>query len=244
MPTQTIQSKCVEDSVECPSCGHRDKVFVWDLLEASANPEQAARLATGELFVHACSSCGAKIPLDYPLLYIDRDARTCAYYPAGTGELPALTTAFAQATIKFRGIDLSSLRRGEYTMRVAPERYQLVEKVAIWRAGLDDELVEVLKASLLDELNGRDGGCRFHDAQFARLAEDGEKIEFLLFEGDGEDDGPRASGISVPLLAYRRIAATLDICANIGLRHSPVVDQPWARDVLAAARADAMSRER
>ena len=244
MSSAIIESKTTQDAVVCPSCGHPETVYTWDLLEASANPEQAERLASGALFVHVCSKCSAAIPLDYPLFYVDRVRKVSAYYPAGTGELDAISTAFRQATIKFRGIDLGGLRRGQYAMRVVPERHQLVEKVAIWHAGLDDRLLEVLKCSLLDELNGRDGGLKFEDAQFIGTVDDGDKLEFMLFEPasptDGETgDAPEARGIAVPMLAYRRLENSVDIGANIDLDHSPIVDRAWGRRVLDAARADA-----
>lgn len=165
----TIQSHTTASDIACPACGAHDEVYTWDTLEAICNPEQAARLATGELLVHRCSHCGALLPLDYPLFYIDRDRKQAVYYPAGQGDLEAVKTAFTQALVRFRGVDLPTLRKREYAMRVAPQRHELAEKVCAWRAGLDDELLEVFKASLLRELQGRNPDLGLADVQFAGL---------------------------------------------------------------------------
>ena len=103
---EVIQSKVVQDAVVCPSCGAADQVDVWERIEATCNPERAAQLASGQIFVHTCSKCGAIVPLDYPLFYIDRDRHVAAFYPAGEGEPEELKRAFTQLVIKFRGVEL------------------------------------------------------------------------------------------------------------------------------------------
>lgn len=168
---EVIQSKVVQDAVVCPSCGAADQVDVWERIEATCNPERAAQLASGQIFVHTCSKCGAIVPLDYPLFYIDRDRHVAAFYSAGEGEPEELKRAFTQLVIKFRGVELSTLGKGEFEVRIAPERYGLVEKAAVWGAGLNDKVVEVLKASLLEELSSRYPERGFVDAQFNALVE-------------------------------------------------------------------------
>lgn len=117
---EVIQSKVVQDAVVCPSCGAADQVDVWERIEATCNPERAAQLASGQIFVHTCSKCGTIVPLDYPLFYIDRDRHVAAFYPAGEGEPEELKRAFTQLVIKFRGVELSTLGKGEFEVRIAP----------------------------------------------------------------------------------------------------------------------------
>ncbi len=244
-----IQSKYTEGTASCPSCGASFDVVMWDRLEAVCNPERTAQLATGALLVAKCPTCGAVVPLDYPLFYIDREHKAAAYYPAGRGELDAIRSAFVAASIRFADVDLGSLRRQEIEMRVTPHRHQLVEKVTAWRAGLDDRSLEVLKAQLLDELRGRYPERAFADIQFTGMDAAGEKLVFDLFaQADGAADGsiedgpsevvPAGQGISIPLSFYRAVASSADLHVEMDRdSHEPVIDSAWARRVLDAVAA-------
>ena len=246
MGKTALQSKYTEGTATCPSCGATFDVVMWDRLEAACNPERAAQLATGSLLVARCPSCGAFVPLDYPLFYVDRERKVAAYYPAGRGGLDAVRSAFVAANIRFADVDLGSLRRQEFEMRVAPHRHQLVEKVAAWRAGLDDRSLEVLKAQLLAELKGRYPERSLADIQFTGMDAAGEKLVFDLFaraDGSvGEDEAgevvPAGSGISIPRGFYRAVAASADLHVEMDRNsHEPVIDAAWARKVLDAVAA-------
>lgn len=234
---EVIQSKTTPDVVACPSCGACDPVDVWDRIEATCNPERAAQLASGQIFIHTCLHCGALVPLDYPLFYIDRDRRVAAFYPAGEGDEASLKQAFTQLVIKFRGVELSSLGKAEFEVRLVPRRHELVEKAAVWNAGLNDKVVEVLKANLLEELGRRYPDRGFVDAQFGSLAGDGAErsIEVLLFD---EQDTPGV-GIRVPFAAYRTLANDIEVRTQFDKHRTPVVDGAWGRTVLDAVRAAA-----
>ncbi len=243
-----IQSKATEGSVICPSCGAVSQTVMWELLEASCNPERAAQLASGQLLVHGCPQCGTLIPLDYPLFYIDRDRKVAAYYPAGQGDLSAIQTLFTQASMRFRDVDLPSLRRQEFALRVVPQRHQLPEKVTAWHMGLDDELLEVFKASLLRELQAQNPDLGLADLQLVGLtgadsvADPTAKLEFVLFKRKEGPDGepevvPADTQVTLPVEAYRRLARSLEVCVQIDRRRSPVVDAAWAQEVLAATEA-------
>ena len=241
-----VQSRVTEGDVACPSYGKPSQVCMWDVLEADLNPERADQLASGRLLVHTCPHCGALVPLDYPLFYIDRTRKVAAFYPAGQGDLDAIATAFVQAVGRFRGIELSQLRKQEFAMRVVPERHQLREKVLAWRAGLDDRLLEVLKTSLLGELQSRNPELGLCDAQLTEtsgdLADESDAqatLGFTLFARAADPDGkpqtvPANAGITLPVAAYRRLEHSLDVRQQIDLHHSPVVDATWARAVLGA----------
>ena len=253
-----IQSRVTEGAIACPSCGKPSQVSMWDVLEADCNPERAGQLASGRLLVHTCPHCGALVPLDYPLFYIDRACKVAAFYPAGQGNLDAIETVFVQAVGRFHGIELSQLRKQEFAMRVVPERHQLPEKVLAWHAGLDDRLLEVLKASLLAELQARNPELGLCDAQLTEVAADPEDADrpkdkagvqdkasspstlgFTLFARAEGSDGavqtvPANAGITLPIEAYRRLERSLDVRQQADLHRSPVVNATWAREVIAA----------
>ena len=169
---EVIQSKVVQDAVVCPSCGAADQVDVWERIEATCNPERAAQLASGQIFVHTCSKCGAIVPLDYPLFYIDRDRHVAAFYPAGEGEPEELKRAFTQLVIKFRGVELSTLGKGEFEVRIAPERgfVDAQFNALVEREG-GEKAIEVL---LFDKDNTPGTGIQVPYAAYRTLANDVE----------------------------------------------------------------------
>jgi|GEM_PF-3577143 len=237
----TIQSKITEGAVKCPSCGAVSQATMWDVLEAKCNPERAAQLASGELLVHRCPECGVLVPLDYPLFYVDRDRKVAAFYPAGQGELEAICTLFVQANQRFAGIDLVSLRKNEFEMRVTPTRYELAEKVTAWQAGLNDKVLEVFKAVLLRELKGRNPEAGFCEIQLVGAQGEGadQKLEFTLFVQKEGADGkpevvPAGAGVTMPRAAYAQLGANVDVRCEIDRLYTPVVNAAWAQETLAA----------
>ena len=248
-----IQSKITEGDVTCPSCKHVSQATMWDVLEAKCNPERAARLATGELLVHRCPECGVLVPLDYPLFYVDRDRKVAVYYPAGQGELEAISTLFVQANQRFRGIDLVGLRKQEFELRIALTRYELAEKVTAWRAGLNDKILEVFKQMLVRELNGRYPERGFCEAQLVEVQGEGadQQLTFALFAQQEGEDGkaevvPANSSVAMPRAAYARLGSDVDVRCEVDRRYTPVVNAAWAREVVAnidAAVAQAQARE-
>ena len=237
-----IQSHAEEADVTCPVCGHTDQASMWAVLEAACNPERADQLATGALLVHTCSACGALLPLDYPLLYIDREHKAAVFYPAGEGDFDAIATAFAQAATRFRGVDLPALRRDGFALRVVAERHQLVEKVLAWRSDLNDELLEALKVQLLHELRAQNPDLPFQDVQLVGVAgisgasASGGKLEFALFEQGGAaasaQDAPASASIAVPFEAYVRLADSAALRRQVEAHPSAVVDATWAEGLL------------
>lgn len=248
-----IQSHAEEADVTCPVCGHTDQAAMWTVLEAACNPERADQLATGALLVHTCSACGALLPLDYPLLYVDREHKAAVFYPAGEGDFDAIAAAFAQAATRFRGVDLPALRRDGFALRVVAERHQLVEKVLAWRSGLSDELLEALKVQLLHELRAQNPGLPFQDVQLVGVVgipgaseagagtsgagASGGKLEFALFEqggaaATGAQDAPASASIAVPFEAYVRLAGSAALRQQVEAHPSAVVDAAWAEGLL------------
>ena len=219
---RTVQSRYSEGSIVCPACGRPEGVIMWDLLEADCNPERAEQLAQGDLFVHRCSHCEALLPLDYPLMYVDRTRKVAAYYPAGQGSLDAVMALFVGANQRFRGVDLSELAGAGCTLRVTPTRYGLAEKVTVWQAGLDDRIYEVFKQMLLEELTERNAASGLSDLQLVGVADDGAALVFTLFAEQPGEDGtvvnmPLGSDVTVPRAAYDRLVAApelSELCAR------------------------------
>ena len=108
----------------CPKCGREFAAPDLRSLNVAADPSLRERVKDGSVFVCKCPVCGADCLAPEPILYHDPDRRL----------LIAYTTA-----------DLSSEGLEGYTCRLVSSVGELIEKVKIFDAGLDDIALELCK---------------------------------------------------------------------------------------------------
>lgn len=114
-------------------------------VNTARNPELKASVKDGSLFVKECPHCGATNLVLYPFLYHDPDARLLVWLlPEGAYDENAVAQMAAQ---------LDSL--AEYTVRRVSTAGELVEKVGIADAGLDDRAIELCKFVTRQEMDGK-----------------------------------------------------------------------------------------
>lgn len=133
-------SKFSEISFTCPECG-RSAVFKrYSSVNAATDPDLRDELRTGRLFVRKCPGCGHKDIDNSPFLYTDPELKLILALSKeklnSDGEIPG------------------------YTARQVTTVGELVEKLKIFEAGLDDIAVEMCKYVTVQEL-GKDVELKF-----------------------------------------------------------------------------------
>ena len=116
-------------SVKCPDCSVQSNATVYSSINVTENPELKAGVMDGSLFVHECPHCGAKTLLNSPVAYIDPAGKFIIFHFVGD-------------------VALSAPEEGEFagfTIRHVREIGELIEKVKIFDAGLDDQVLELCK---------------------------------------------------------------------------------------------------
>jgi len=68
------------EKMECPVCSAKNRVLVWDTINAQVNPEAKASLLNGETNLFICRACGKCFLMDKPLLYHDMEIGYMACY--------------------------------------------------------------------------------------------------------------------------------------------------------------------
>lgn len=119
----------------CNNCGRQHELEVLSAVNVAEVPSLKAKVISGELFKWECPQCGTVNLIKYPFLYHD---------PAES-LIIVLTDAQVSA---------DSLPEG-YTGRLVRSVGELVEKVKIFDAGLDDVVVELCKYVTLRELGSQ-----------------------------------------------------------------------------------------
>lgn len=118
--------------VSCSKCGRQTEIEVRQSINVALDPTLKARVKDGSLFVWECPYCGHRNLARYQTLYHDPDARLMVWLLPGSEEPPK---AVEEAVRELEG----------YTLRRVREVGELIEKVNIHDAGLDDTVLEMCK---------------------------------------------------------------------------------------------------
>ena len=164
-----------EEGFVCPVCGHPGKGVIYDSINITLDPQLKEGILDGTLFDLKCENCGEVLDAPEELIYHDMDQQTMFFLqPVGLREKwPEITEQFQKLLATHMQIkDLFDADTEEYTYRVCFGRPELLEKIFMLDAGLDDRQVEMIK--LLFFLQNRE--------QFPGL------IPEILFAGFHEKD--------------------------------------------------------
>ena len=144
--------------VNCKHCGEKTEIEIRQSINVALDPELKPRVKDGSLFVWECPHCGHRNLALYQTLYHDPDAKLMVWLLPGTQQPPQQV---ADAVKQLDG----------YTLRMVREAGDLIEKVNLHDAGLDDCVMEMCKWVTRREL-----------AQKTPEAMDA-KLRFLRMEG-------------------------------------------------------------
>jgi hypothetical protein len=207
--------------VTCRHCGEASAFTMWQSLNVQMNPEMKEKLLSLEVFRHTCAKCNKATLIRYPLLYHDMQQKLMVWCIAE--QPPDLDFAALPGPLRDNP-------RDGYRCRWVKTVAQLLEKIRIADAGLDDRAVELFKHGLRGELAKQ--GLGQVDIVFAEIAreDDGAKIVFLYANGD------ERRGSSAPLEVFESFAR--DYAAAIDERFPlrgqwPVVDESLVEDSVA-----------
>ena len=151
--------------VSCSHCRQQTEIEIRSSINTALDPELKARVKDGSLFVWECPYCGQRNLALYQTLYHDPDARLMVWLLPGQAEPPQQV---ARAVKELEG----------YTLRLVREAGDLVEKVNIHDAGLDDTVLEMCKWVTRRELADKNPEAMDAHLRFVRM--EGADNELVL----------------------------------------------------------------
>ena len=168
-------------NVTCPSCGRKLKVEVVNLIHENDETTWKALLAH-RLNTCACPDCGTSFMVNEPLYYVDKtNPFVLAYINDDSMEEDAFEL---EHWFDETAADIAEKEGVEKPIaRLTTTIWDFIEKIFIWRLGLDDRLVEFAKQQLfrntdLDKLSRTQ-----HRLLLDFSATDDEKLVFRFAEG-------------------------------------------------------------
>lgn len=189
-------------NVTCPDCGKTFKVKQFTRIDPVTMPKQRRAVENSELFQETCPYCHKDH--EYPYSFSWRESRS---------HMDIVFAANAEDKEEF-------LREyeGEEDVRIVDNHDDFMEKVMIFRNGLDDRIVEVGKLVCLDAMQENDPevkSVRFSDDTMygpAFCGMDGEMTRVLLQATD----------------IYQKLDAALSTRIENDEQETPITDHAWA----------------
>ena len=142
--------------VSCKNCNKQTEVELRQSINVALDPELKARVKDGSLFVWECPYCGQRNRALYQTLYHDPDAKLMVWLLPGQAQPPK---AVADAVKELEG----------YTLRIVREVGDLIEKVNLHDAGLDDTVLEMCKWVMRRELADKNPDAADAKLRFLRM---------------------------------------------------------------------------
>ncbi len=163
-----------EIETACQHCGTASKASTYGSINVAEQPELKAAVKDGSLFVWECPHCGRRSLLKFETLYHDPDAKLMIWLlPEGAAAPESLEAGLAAVAGQLDG----------YTLRRVSSAGDLIEKVNIHDAGLDDIIIEMCKYVTKMELSekmGKDAAEEMFDAPFKFYRMEGADNEITL----------------------------------------------------------------
>ncbi|MCX7818818.1 MAG: CpXC domain-containing protein [Kiritimatiellae bacterium] len=166
-----------QHSIRCPRCRDEFEVELWDAVNLVDRPSARDEVLQNRLNVVKCPTCELSFRVDKPLLYLDPGRGFGIWWaPEGVRDPERVAKEFrlleSQIEQHTGGLPLRLL--------LVHERRELVERIFIAEAGLDERLVEYVKYLMLSRNPKRLDPAR-HRLRFAgRPADGGDDVDFVV----------------------------------------------------------------
>jgi predicted nucleic-acid-binding Zn-ribbon protein len=199
-----------KQTVKCPKCGEEIEFTLWQSINTEMNfaiPD----IISGKLFEVECKKCGYKTHVNYPMLFNDMIHNVMIYSVA-----PDSTEETEKA--------LDSLKKMyPGRTRIVTDQSTLREKTAIFNAGLDDRVTEILKLIIMAQLQEQLSGQELVGVFF--VPGDEPKFEIAFKDGSGY--------VPVTKEMYENLASQFNDKLSAG-DDEYYIDQDWAMAFLSS----------
>ena len=143
-------SRSSQENITCPKCGKDSSFTVWHSINTTLDPEMKAAVRDRSTFLFTCPHCDYKAHVDYGFLYHQMEDQIMIHYARSE---EAFSEVYDFAAGKYENELLKDFPnvQAKYLNRIVRSMNQLLEKLAIFDAGLDDRIIEICKVLILTE---------------------------------------------------------------------------------------------
>ena len=201
-----------ERTIECPACHESGTHKIPAMADISADPKLRDSLLDGTFFEWTCPGCRRRFFVDEVFLCCNSDGGYCVYLVPGHKEasLPIPTVYKSKCT---------------GTLRVTDAYVDFAEKLRIFDAGLNDRVIEAMKAVYATVCQQTSQGT-VYNMLFEEIRPDGRLGFTVLLEDED-------ISVEIPAEAYDHAMADFDELLSLnGCDVFLKVDQKWLAHAL------------
>lgn len=200
--------------ITCPKCGSKQEFTLYRSINAS-NHDIREKFLNGQLNMLVCSNCGFSGAVEYPFLYHDLNEKFSLYFQPDSIE----------RTISLQNV-LPAHLLPEIRMRLVHTQDEMREKIFIFRDKLDDRIIELVKDSILKEMEAKKEKIMPEALYYAedRFACEGRSLIFVPRLGTEYLDP-----IKIPFETYEKIKMLMHVIWERPTNGYTVVDKEWIR---------------
>ena len=184
--------------INCPNCSKENEVILWEKINVNMNADLKEKLFDESINNMNCKYCGYKSRIDIPLYYNDTKKNYFIYlvsnFPVGKAEEEDLINNLNDKTLNILN------EKYDNKIRLVFDYYNLLEKITIFDADLDDRAIEgckILARTQLKLLEGR--------AAFAGM--EGNNLIFNFF---AKEEREATSSFDIPKEMYEEVKKVID----------------------------------
>ncbi len=136
--------------VRCEQCGKYHDAVIYDGVDVGKEPQFRAKVMDASIFDFVCPECGAVSGIIYPFLYHDPEHRFMVQLVDSTVKEDPFTGLFDTEDETDQAIrSVVEDMKERYFLRTVTTPNDLMEKIAVFEAGLDDRVLELIKQGIL-----------------------------------------------------------------------------------------------
>lgn len=218
--------------IACLKCKKKSDFEFYGSINTMLDPTLKQRVKNFDIFKFICPHCGSEQFVNYSFLYHQMEDQLMIFYCQDEEEVAKVRSLYADdfdTALNAQG-ESETIDTTGYRRRIVIGADNLVEKIRIFDAGLDDRLVEIYKVLLYGQMQAElaemPGGDAVDDV-FVDEQLDGS-LNFV-FVADGRAVGAVAFSQDV----YEVIANQYRDAVERLAPTEPVINQDWAFDILA-----------
>lgn len=207
---------------KCEKCGHSQKVNIFPCINFNQNPEYYALVKDMSIFKVKCEKCGSEKIIQFDTLLIDETHQYFIYLLTDRSlynRFKYQITYFIETVLnKDDKYDLS-----KYKTRLVFTPNDIVEKIAIFELGLDDEVIEIMKCGIFDKeiVDRTVYDCLYFDGM------NQSNLEFIAFSSKTNTKEPMK--FMVQFTFYNKIVDDLSNFKNRHHDYFEIIDENWVR---------------
>lgn len=131
-------------TITCPKCSHSMTVELHELINVKSHPETRDLLMKNQVNAVTCPQCNLAFRVDKPLLYSDPDRKFMIHcIPVKEEDYEAGEDQFAKWMQEFGSILPDGIKAPD--IHLVFSRIELVERIFMLEAGLNERLIEYIK---------------------------------------------------------------------------------------------------